>query len=164
MLPNGNLALKRYTRRVVSITFELSFNASADLPELAAGVNRVLGTAFERRDDDTFAGTLLGLPYVLGPNECEDDGLVRWSEYRYQLSSSSAAGSVLRRIQLETLVLAAFALHASLGIDEGMLTYDLQRVLARYAVIDDRWCDLESMAEIDPVGHINVLNERLDYS
>ncbi len=147
----------------MSITFEFSFNASANLTELAAGVTRVVGTAFERRDDTTFAGTLFGLPCLLGTNECEDDGLVRWSDYRYQLSNSSAAGSVLRRIQMETLVLAAFALHSLLGIDEGMLTYELQRVLARYAVIDERWCDLESRAEIDPVGHINVLNERLDH-
>ena len=136
----------------MSITFEYSFNAGADLPDIIAGVSRVLGTA----------GTLFGLPCVLGRNDYDDDRLIRWSDYQYQLSTTSAAGSALRRIQMETLFLAAFALHASLGIDDGMLTYESQRVLARYGVIDGLWCDLETATEIDPVEHIAVLNERLD--
>lgn len=148
----------------MSITFEFSFNTDADLPELAAGVNRVLGTAFERRDDAMYAGTLFGLPCVLGRNDYDDDGLIRWSDYRYQLSNSSAAGSTLRQIQMETLFLAMFALRSSLGIEDGMLTYESQRVLARYAAVDGRWCDLETATEIDPVEHLLVLNERLDRS
>lgn len=139
----------------MSITFEYSFNSELDLPQLVEAVNRALGTSLQTDDDDTFRCTFLGMSLALGRND-------HFPEYRYQLWNKTWAGSSLRSIQLEALVLAIFVLHEIVGITDGMLSYEMQRVLARYGTLDGVWCDTTTAAAIDPSAHIADLLHRLD--
>lgn len=145
----------------MSITFEFSFNTALELPLLVDAVNRALGTLLER-DGDAASGVLLGSALVLELHQMEDDGELNFSDYRYQLWSKTWDGSGLRAIQLESLVLAALVLHNLVGISNGMLTYEGQRLLARYEVVDGRWSDTISGAVIDIPGHLAELQNRLD--
>lgn len=136
----------------MSITFEYSFNATLPFAELVREVNRVLGTSFDDRGTCTF----LGMPFVLAEQRDEDDRELNFSAYRFQLWNKTWDGSPLRRVQLESLVLAAFVLRHELGIHEGMLTYESQRLLARYTADDEEVFDV--------VEHIDELHARLDAS
>jgi hypothetical protein len=147
----------------VSITFEFSFNAPVDFPLLVDAVNRALGTTLQR-DGDVASGLLLGVAAVLEQHDLVDDRDLKFSEYRYQLRNKTWDGSALRAIQLETLILAAFALHNALRLTNGMLTYECQRLLAHYNVVDGRLSDSLSGAVIDVLDYIIEVQNRLDDS
>jgi hypothetical protein len=146
----------------VSITFEYSFNSPLPFPELVDAVNRALGTTLQVDDGDVASGVLLGSTLALARNDMEDDRALNFSAYRYQLWNKTWDGDAMRSIQLETIVLAAFVLHELVGVNEGMLSYDAQRLLARYDVVDDAWCDLTDGQPVDPTAHIIDVLERLD--
>jgi hypothetical protein len=136
----------------VSITFEYSFNAPLDLPELVAAVNRALGCSLvSSGDDDAFRCDFFGMSLLLERHHYDNDRDLNFADYEFQLSNKTWDGSALRQIQLEVLVLAAFALQETVGIRDGMLSYDMQRLLARY-----------SGNISDPAGHIHELQRRLD--
>lgn len=63
---------------------------------------------------------------------------------------------------LDNQALAAFVLHEMLEIDQGMLSYDAQRLLARYDVVAGEWCDTTTGQAVDPTAHIVDLLNRLD--
>ena len=145
----------------MSITFEFSFNAAIEFPLLVGEANRALGTALER-DGSVASGILLGVTLVLEEHELENDRALNFHDYQYQLWNKTWDGSPLRSIQLETLVLAAFALRTILGITDGMLSYDSQTLLARYALVDGQWTDTATGEVIDVLNHIVELQNRLD--
>lgn len=145
----------------MSITFEFSFNASEAFPLLVDTVNRALGTSL-MRDGDVASGVLLGMPLVLEQHDMEDDHELNFSDYRYQMWNKTWDGSALRSVQLETLVLASFALRTVLAVTDGMLSYEGQKLLARYALEDGRWCDSSSATELHPLTHLVELQRRLD--
>ena len=146
----------------MSITFEYSFNSPLDLPELTEAVNRVLGTSFAHGQSDAFHCNFLGLPFTLERHESENDRDLNFNDYQYQLWNKTWDGGTLRSIQVEVLILAAFVLQNSLGINDGLLSYDCQRVLARYAIVDGQWCDITTGDAVDPTGHIVDVLNRLD--
>ena len=145
----------------MSITFEYSFNAPLELPELAAAVNRALGSSFVKADA-VYACDFLGMPTLLERHDYQNDRNLNFTDYRYQLSNKSWAESPLRGIQLEALVLIAFVLHETLAISDAMLSYEMQRVLARYGVAGDEWCDTTTGKAVEPAEHIADLLQRLD--
>lgn len=145
----------------MSITFEYSFNAPLELPELVAAVNRALGSSFAKVDA-VYSCDFLGMPTILERHQYENDRDLNFAAYRYQLSNKTWADSALRAIQLETLVLIAFVMHESLGISDAMLSYEMQRVLARYGVAGGEWCDTTTGKAIEPAEHIADLLQRLD--
>lgn len=146
----------------MSVTFEYSFNAPHELSDLVDKVNRVLGTSLISGGENAFQCDLLGLPLVLDRHSLENDRDLNFENYRYQLWIKTWAGDALRIIQLEVLILAAFVLQQRLNICEGMLSYDRQRLLARYDLIDGHWCDLTTREAVDPTPHIVEILRRLD--
>jgi len=102
------------------------------------------------------------MPFVLERHQYENDRNLNFADYRYQLRNKTWDGSALRTIQLEALVLAAFVLHATLEIDQGMLSYDAQRLLARYDVVAGEWRDTTTGQAVDPIAHIVDVLNRLD--
>jgi hypothetical protein len=148
----------------VSITFEYSFNAPLELPELVAAVNRALGSSFVKAEESetVYSCDFLGMPTLLERHDYQDDRALNFTDYRYQLSNKTWADSALRRIQLETLVLIAFVLHETLGISNAMLSYEMQRVLARYGVAGEEWCDMTTGKAVESAEHIVDLLQRLD--
>lgn len=80
------------------------------------------------------------MPLVLERHHCENDRDLDFADYRHQLWNETWDSSALRKIQLETLILAAFV-RENLGVSEGLLSYDSQRLLARYDLVGSEWCD-----------------------
>ncbi|HEV8581090.1 MAG TPA: hypothetical protein VGX68_18645 [Thermoanaerobaculia bacterium] len=67
----------------------------------------------------------------------------------------------MRPIQVEVVAELAFLLHRTLGIHQGMLSYDVQRVVARYDLIGDTWVDLISGAEVGYPEHFADIEGRI---
>ncbi len=146
----------------MSITFEYSFNAPLELPELAEAVTRALGSHLERDEDDIYGCELLGMRMILERHDYETDRDLNVADYRYQLWNKTWDGSSMRRIQVEVLVLIAFVLYELVKIGDGMLTYEQQILLARYGVVDGEWCDTTTGEPVEPPLHIVDLLNRLD--
>lgn len=158
--PDAILA-QRVCTDPVSITFEYSFNSALDFPQLVEAVNRVLGTALRPEEGDVVSGVLLGTTVVLERHQLVDDRSLNFSDYQYQLWSKTWDSAALRSIQLETIVLAAFVLYVTLDITDGMLSYETQRLLARYARVAGEWCDTTTGQPVDAAAHMIELQDRV---
>jgi len=120
----------------MSVTVDFAFNASKALPELATDVNGALGCSlgpYRGSSDDLYC-RFLGLEFSLGEHPYEDDRDCDFKRYRYLLDSRTAMSEAhMRQIQLEVTALAAFVLVLRGIAKEGILTYNIQRLLARYS-------------------------------
>lgn len=148
----------------MSITVEYLFNFAATLPELTPRINDALNcslTAYNGDADDQFC-RFLGMELSLHADHgLESDGDLNFSDYQYVLSSRTPAGdSVLRAIQVETMGIAAFVLRQKIGIAQGMLTFAVQRLLARYDDVDRIWTDSVSRKAVRFPDHLMDISTR----
>src|SRR5262249_26382886 len=131
----------------VSVTVEYLFNAEAALPDLAAEVNRALGCSLASYEGDVADQycRFCGLEFTLHTDHgLVRDGELNFDDYRYILNTRTPIpDGDLRPVQVEVMVIAAYVLHRRLGISQGMLTFDVQLLLARYEV-DGEWIDTVS--------------------
>jgi hypothetical protein len=129
----------------MSFTVEYFFNSDDDLKVVAPAINRVLGCSLARYEGDPedlycrFCSMELTLRVDHG---LVNDREMNFQDYRVVLDAQTPVpDSDLRPVQVEVMVLAAFLLHRRLAIHSGMLTFDVQRLLARYELVGDRWFD-----------------------
>jgi hypothetical protein len=153
----------------MSITVEYSFNSDLALPELASEIRRRIGCVLEPDPADPkglFSGILFGMELTL----CMEHGLVNdldlnFEDYRYQIGNKTWAGSPLRSIQVEVIALTAFFLHdTSLAIHRGMLTFEVQTLLARYEEKGDEWFDLVGGKRVAYPEHLIDIKARIHES
>jgi hypothetical protein len=144
---------------VVSVTVEYLFNTDANLSDLAQAVNRILGCSLAPYEGDAadqycrFCGMELTLRTDHG---LKRDGELNFEDYQFVLDTRTPIpDSDLRPIQVEVMVVAAYVLHRRLGIDQGMLTFDVQRLLAHYEVVDGEWTDKVSGTAVRFPGHLS---------
>jgi hypothetical protein len=124
----------------MSVTIDFCFNpadSSLSLGALTEQVNRALGCRLEpyEGDDTDFFCRFLGLELTLAHHSLENDRDCDFEAYAFLLDTRTPIPDEdLRCYQLEATALAAFTL-LRLGVAaNGILTYDVQRLLARYEV------------------------------
>lgn len=149
----------------MSVTVEFLFNTEATLLDLAREVNRVLGCSlapYEDNSDDQYC-RFFGMEFTLKTgHELENDGELNFEDYRYILDTRTPIpDSDLRPIQVEVIVIAAFVLHQRLGINRGMITFDVQQLLARYEAVDGEWTDNISGQAVRFPRHIADVKARV---
>ena len=150
----------------MSITVEYFFNSHLALPELASEISRRLGCGLEPDPGDPkglFTGGLFGMELTLRTeHDLVNDRTLNFEDYRYQIGNKTWSGSALRPIQIEVIALTAFLLHStSLAIHRGMLSYDVQTLLARYEERGEKWFDLVSGKRVTYPEHLFDLKARL---
>jgi hypothetical protein len=149
----------------VSITVEYSFNSDLALPQLAVEISRRLGCVLEPDPGDPevlFTGSLFGMKLTLWAHTLDNDGDLIFEDYRYRIGNKTWADSPLLAIQVEVIALIAYFLHDTpLNIHRGMLSYDMQTLLARYEERGDGWCDLVSGKRVIYPEHLVDINTRI---
>jgi len=149
----------------MSIAIEYLFNADADTGELAKAINSVLGTSLAPIEDDTntFACELFGMELVFRADHgYVNDRDADFESYRFVIGNKTWGSDSLRSIQLETMFMVAFVLHQRLGIAQGMLVYEVQRVLGRYEEREGEWLESTSGTPVTMPEHLLELHARLD--
>jgi hypothetical protein len=151
--------------RVVSVTVEYLFNTSATFSDLTPAVNRVLGCSlapYEGDPADQYC-RFCGMEFTLRTDHgLERDGELNFDDYQYILDTRTPVpDSDLRPIQVEVMVVAAYVLYRRLGIAQGMLTFDVQRLLARYTVVDGAWTDQISGTAVRFPEHLRDVMSRV---
>jgi len=129
----------------MSITIDYFFNSEVPLSVLTSQINHVLGcslSSYDGNPEDLFC-RVLGMELSLnGDHGFERDHGLNFEDYRFLLCTRTAVpDGNLRPIQLEFMALAAFVLHQRLSVHSGMLTFDVQRLLAQYELVEDNWVD-----------------------
>lgn len=150
----------------MSITVEYSFNSDLALPELASEISQRLGCSLEPNPGDPgglFSGGFFGMELTLwAGHSLENDRDLNFEEYRYLLGNKTWSGSPLRPIQVEVIALTAFFLHDTpLAIHRGMLSYDVQTLLARYEERGKEWFDLVGGKRVAYPEHLVDLKSRI---
>lgn len=150
----------------MSITVEYSFNSDLALPELAFEIRRRLGCVLEPDSGDPkglFSGGFFGMELTLWTeHNLVNDRELNFEDYRYQLGNKTWSGSPLRPIQVEVIALTAFFLHdSSLAIHRGMLSYDVQTLLARYEERGEEWFDLVGGRRVAYPEHLVDIKARI---
>ena len=149
----------------MSITVQYSFNSDLALPQLAFEISRRLGCVLEPDAGDPeclFSGGLFGMELTLWTHTLVNDRDLNFEDYRYQIENKTWAGSPLRPIQVEVIALTAFFLHdMSLAIHRGMLSYDVQTLLARYEERGDVWFDLVGGKRVTYPDHLVDIKARI---
>jgi len=149
----------------MSVTVEYSFNSELPLPELAFEIRRRLGCVLRPGSEDPealFSGGLFGMELDLWVHTLVNDRDANFESYRYLLGNKTWAGNSMRRIQMEVMALIAYFLHDTLEIDRGMLTYDVQIVVARYEPRAEGWHDLVGDKRVTYPEHLIDLKARVD--
>lgn len=119
----------------MSVTVEFAFNAEGDLQQIREMVNDAVGVRLQPYDNDEndLFCRFLGLELSLGLCDLVDDRDLDFSRFRFLLSTRTPVpDSDLRDYQIEATAIAANAILLRGSADAGMLTYEVQRLLARY--------------------------------
>ena len=118
----------------MSISVDYFFNHQDELAILAGKVSECVGcflSPYDGRSDDLFC-RFLGMELSLSKHTFENDRDLDFKNYAYRLSSRTPIPDWdLRIAQVPAMVLIANALYRRMNI-KGMLTYDMQHLLARY--------------------------------
>jgi hypothetical protein len=117
----------------MSISVDYFFNHEDDTPALARKINSWVGCflSHEGTPNNLFC-RFLGMELSLSKHKFENDGELNFEDYTYCLSLRTPMPDAdLRRIQILTMILIAYALYYRLNL-KGMLVYDMQHLLARY--------------------------------
>ncbi len=149
----------------MSVNIQYCFNSDLPLPDLASQLSQRLGCPLSPAESDpehVFNGTLFGMELKLWAMQgMANDGDVNFQDYRYLLGNKTWGESVLRPIQAEVIACAAFVLHETLGIHQGMLSYEVQTLLARYDLRDGDWYDLVGDKPVVYPEHLMDIEARL---
>lgn len=149
----------------MSVTVEFAFNAEGTLADVGDRVRAALGAdlrPYEGNPEDLFC-RFLGLELSLSANTLVDAGDIDFSRYRFVLGTRTVVDEVARRAyKLEATALLAHVLLLDGVAREGILVYDTQLLLARYAARDGAIYDLLSVGPVYFPDHMADLRERLE--
>ena len=149
----------------MSVDISFYFNAPGTLAEVAADADRVLGcrlTPYEGNADDLFCRFL---SFEMSLHRCTlvEDGDLDFPRFAYDIGLRvPAPDSDLLGFQLETIALVAHVLLRRGTATEGILVYDVQKLLARYEATAEGVIDWT--ASEDPISfpdHLEELRSRL---
>lgn len=150
----------------MSISADYFFNSDLGLAELAEAINGALGCSLAPEGEGPdlvyrcwFLGAYFGLSDAF---EFENVGDLNMGDFRYNLGNTTWSGPMRASpIQVEVMAEAAFLLYLRLGIHAGILTYDGQVLLARYDLIDGKWCDRVGGKRVGFPGHLVDIKGRI---
>lgn len=149
----------------MSVTIDFVFNSLDDLIETGGRINSTLGVVLQpyAGDRNDLFAHFLGLELSLVACSLEDDRDLDFSRYRFMLSTRTAwPASDRRTYQLEATALAAYALLTVGAVQDGMLVYDVQRLLARYSrTAEGEVWDSVSLSVVSFPGHLERLRSRM---
>lgn len=121
----------------MSVTVGYYFNTTQPLHEFADIVNGVLGcklAPYEGNYTDFFC-RFLAMEFTLGHNELESDRDLNFDEYGYFIDVRiPSPDSDLLAIATQTMMSVAYVLHVRFSINNGLLVWDIQAALAKYAL------------------------------
>jgi hypothetical protein len=147
----------------VSITVGYYFNAAHSLSDLGDLLGRVLGVRFapyEGDPSDLFC-RLFSLEASLSIHSLDDDRDLEFTAFRYVLDTRTPVPDAdFRDLQLGIMATLPALLHRRAGIVDGMLVYDVQRLLARYELRHDEFFDTVSAQPVHFPSHIRHVFER----
>jgi hypothetical protein len=149
----------------MSATIDFVFNSPDDLIETGGRLNSTLGVVLQPyagHRNDLFTH-FLGLELSLVACSLDDDRDLDFSRYRFMLSTRTAwSASDRRAYQLEATALAAYALLTVGAVQDGMLVYDVQRLLARYSrTAEGEVWDSVSHSVVSFPAHFELLRSRM---
>src|SRR4051812_28627767 len=148
----------------MSVTVQFAFNAPGSLAALQATVGGAIGVPlrpYEGDAEDLFC-KFLGLELSLWANHLEDDRELDFSRYGFVLSTRTAAPNAARRLyQVEATALVALSLLLAGVVGEGLLSYEVQILLARYTVDRDVIYDAVSAKAVQLPQHLVDLRTRM---
>ena len=147
----------------MSTSVHYFFNSERNFEDLTSDINGWLGCNLAPYEDsdvqfDRFMGMELGLDHDHG---FENDRDVNFEDYRYSVDIRiPAPDGDLGYIREATVSCIVHVLYCRMGISDGLLVYNTQRVIARYEERQTDWggkalFDLVSNKFIDFPGHIN---------
>lgn len=121
----------------MSVAIGYYFNTNQPLQELAETLNGVIGCSlapYEADCTDYFC-RLFSMEFALGHNELESDRDLNFDDYGYSLDVCiPVPDHDLLTIAIPTMMSVAYVLHSRLGIHDGLLVWDVQRAIAKYAM------------------------------
>jgi hypothetical protein len=158
-------AADRLTEPMMSVDVDYIFNATMPLSKLAHETNRSLGCSLARssNDHETWTCEFMGMSLHLQEDHgLVNDGELRFEDYRFLLGTHTAWGSdAIRLFQTEIVAISAYTLHCHLGVTDGVIIYDLQRVVAQYQLVAGVWTDLISGKAVGSPTHLADVRGRL---
>ena len=121
------------------------FNFSGDLHELSAKINNWLGSDLRvstPHDKEQAWARFFGMSLDLYAHSFESDGEIEFESYRYFLSLCGPKDVAIMKVPL--MAELAYLLFLRLGVNVGLLVFNLQTLLARYEikVFEDGYEDL----------------------
>ena len=119
----------------MSIYIDYFFNSNKDFKQLLKEINELLGSNLisSETDEENSSGSFFGMPLSFHTQTLENDRELNFQDYKYQIGLTTYWGSAdLRDIQVSIVAFIAFLLYLRMQISEGILVYDVQRLLARY--------------------------------
>ncbi len=119
----------------MSIWIDYFFNSDQSFDQLLKEINERLGSnlVLSETDEDNSHGIFFGMPFSLHTHNLENDRELNFQDYKYQIGLTTYWGSAdLRQMQALIVASIAFLLYRRMQISEGILVYDVQRLIARY--------------------------------
>jgi hypothetical protein len=148
----------------MSINVAYFFNSDATLPEVAKSLDQVLGCCFEPYQGDAadLFCRFLSLATSLSTHQLENDGDLDFTTYRYELDTRTSFGDAdLREVQLGLMAILPSILQLRAGITNGILVYDVQRLLARYEMRGKDFFDSVSGRPVTFPDHFHDILKRI---
>jgi hypothetical protein len=148
----------------MSVDISFYFNAPGTLPEVAQAADGVLGCRFvpyEGNADDLFS-RFLSFEMSLRRHDLVSDGPLDFDRFAFSIGLRvPVPDSALLGFQLETIGLVAHVLLLRGTATEGILVYDVQRLLARYEASAAGPIDRISGEPVVFPDHLDELRSRL---
>ena len=139
----------------MSVNTEFYFNCSSSFETLTNSLVGTLGLRMSSKTSDAIHGVFLGMDWSLQT----DHGMLNtppnlnFEDYDFVFDLSTPVGAArMRHLQLPLALCIIHCLHME-GATDGVLTYDSQRVLARYAegpqstFVNELRCDVKTVSE-----------------
>lgn len=119
----------------MSINIDYFFNSEKDFEQLTAEIEKWIGCKFQIEEGKNHSSTLFGMPINFGIDHgMENDGILNFEDYKYSIGITNYWGSAdLRDTQISIMALIANLLYRRIEVKEGILVYDVQRLLAKYS-------------------------------
>lgn len=119
----------------MSIWIDYFFKSDESFEQLRKDINSSLGCNLVSSEEDTenSGGRIFGMELSFMTHTLESDAELNLEDYKYEIGLTTYWGSAdLREIQVSLVAFIANLLYRRMRINEGMLVYDAQRLLAIY--------------------------------
>lgn len=153
----------------MSVSIDYFFNSEKDFEQLSSEIEKWIGCKVQVEEGkNQYPLFLLGVHIDFGINDyLENDGVLNFEDYKYSISITNYWGSAdLRNTQMPIMAFIANLLYRRIDIKEGILVYDLQSLLAKYAEKTDSNNEMKLFDEVsncfvDFPKHLVDLHEKL---